>query len=106
MIDLYKKIHVVILPSYREGLPKGLLEAASCGKPIITTDVPGCREIVRNEINGILIPPKDTNALINAMKKLINNKKLRKSMGNKGREIIKKSFSIKTKSQELINFYK
>ena len=106
MVALYKKIHVAILPSYREGLPKGLLEAASCGKPIITTDVPGCREIVINEINGILVPPKDINALINAMKKLINNKKLRKSMGNKGREIIKKNFSIKTKSQELISFYK
>ena len=77
MAELYKKIHVGILPSYREGLPKGLLEAASCGKPIITTDVPGCREIVKNEINGLLVPPKDSHELMKAMKKLILNKSLR-----------------------------
>ena len=52
MNELYKKIHVAVLPSYREGLPKGLLEAAACGKPIITTDVTGCRDVVENEKNG------------------------------------------------------
>mgnify|MGYP000551282618 CR=1 FL=1 len=72
--DLYKKVHVGILPSYREGLPKSLLEAASSGKPIITTDVPGCNEIVKNEFNGLIVPPKDSNELMKAMKKLILNK--------------------------------
>ena len=106
MAELYKKIHVGILPSYREGLPKGLLEAASCGKPIITTDVPGCREIVKNEINGLLVPPKDSHELMKAMKKLILNKSLRISMGKKGRETIKKKFSNLKASKDLIDLYK
>jgi len=106
MAELYKKIHVAILPSYREGLPKGLLEAASCGKPIITTDVPGCREIVENEINGLIVPPKNSDELMKAMKKLISNKSLRISMGKKGRKIIKKKFSNLKASRDLIDLYK
>ena len=105
MEQLYKKVHVGILPSYREGLPKSLLEAASSGKPIITTDVPGCNEIVKNEFNGLIVPPKDSNELMKAMKKLILNKKLRISMGKKGRELIKKNFSNSKTTKSLINLY-
>ena len=105
MEQLYKKVHVGILPSYREGLPKSLLEAASSGKPIITTDVPGCNEIVKNEFNGLIVPPKDSNELMKAMKKLILNKKLRISMGNKGRELIKKNFSNSKATKDIINLY-
>ena len=105
MEQLYKKVHVGILPSYREGLPKSLLEAASSGKPIITTDVPGCNEIVKNEFNGLIVPPKDSNELMKAMKKLILNKKLRISMGKKGRELIKKNFSNSKATKDLINLY-
>ena len=60
MNELYKKVHIAILPSYREGLPKGLLEAAACGKPIITTNVTGCRDVVINGKNRILVNPKDS----------------------------------------------
>ena len=105
MEQLYKKVHVGILPSYREGLPKSLLEAASSGKPIITTDVPGCNEIVKNEFNGLIVPPKDSNELMKAMKKLILNKKLRISMGKKGRELIKKNFSNSKATKDIINLY-
>ena len=105
MKQLYKKVHVGILPSYREGLPKSLLEAASSGKPIITTDVPGCNEIVKNEFNGLIVPPKDSNELMKAMKKLILNKKLRISMGKKGRELIKKNFSNSKATKDIINLY-
>ena len=105
MKQLYKKVHVGILPSYREGLPKSLLEAASSGKPIITTDVPGCNEIVKNEFNGLIVPPKDSNELMKAMKKLILNKKLRISMGKKGRELIKKNFSNSKATKDIVNLY-
>ena len=105
MEQLYKKVHVGILPSYREGLPKSLLEAASSGKPIITTDVPGCNEIVKNEFNGLIVPPKDSNELMKAMKKLILNKKLRISMGKKGRELIKKNFSNSKASKDIVTLY-
>jgi glycosyltransferase involved in cell wall biosynthesis len=81
------------LPSYREGLPKVLLEAASCGRPIIATDVPGCRETVHNGENGILVPLKNSIALASAIKELINNPEKRKSMGMNGRRLVESEFS-------------
>jgi len=73
---------IVVLPSYyREGLPRILLEAAAMGKPIVTTDLPGCKEVVQDGVNGFLIPPKNVNALAEAIEKLLLNKDLRKEMG-------------------------
>ena len=103
--ELYKKVHVSILPSYREGLPKGLLEAASNGKPIISTNVTGCKEIVINGINGITVNPKNSDEIFEAMKKMILNKKMRLKMGKKGREIIKKKFLLETTTKKLIDLY-
>lgn len=62
---------VIALPSYREGLPKVLLEAAACGRPLIATDVPGCRDVVRDEENGLLVPPRDSHALAAAVETLL-----------------------------------
>lgn len=84
---------VVVLPSYREGLPVSLLEAAACGKPIIATDVPGCREVVRHRINGLLIPPRNAMALADAIVLLLENPELRHETGRRGREIVVKEFS-------------
>ena len=84
---------IVCLPSYREGLPKVLLEAASCGRAIIATDVPGCREIVHNGENGILVQLKNANSLASAIKELINNSEKRKSMGINGRRLVESEFS-------------
>lgn len=84
---------VVCLPSYREGLPKSLLEAASCGRPIITTDVPGCREIVQDGVNGYLVPSKDPDLLAEALSRLLTDRKLREVMGLKGREFVEREFS-------------
>lgn len=84
---------MVVLPSYREGLPKVLLEAAACGKPMISTNVPGCKEIVRHEINGLLIPPKDEVALAEAIRRLLDNPEFATQLGNNGREIVQKEFS-------------
>ena len=68
---VYRKCHIVVLPSYREGMPKSLLEAASASRPIITTNVPGCKEIVKDQINGILIEAKTINPLAESMKRLL-----------------------------------
>jgi glycosyltransferase involved in cell wall biosynthesis len=94
MPEVLTKAHIVALPTtYGEGVPKILIEAASCGRAIIATDVPGCREIVRNDINGFLIPPCDSKSLAIALKTLINNPKLRAKMGLRGREIVEAEFS-------------
>ena len=106
MNDLYKKIHVSILPSYREGLPKGLLEAAACGKPIITTDVTGCRDVVIDGKNGILVNPKNSDELFLAMKKMLLNKKIRLVMGKEGRNFVKKNFLLENTVKKLIHLYK
>ncbi len=85
--------HIVCLPSYREGLPKILIEAASCGRPIVTTDVPGCREVVKDGENGLLVPAKDAGALKDALLKLIKDEDLRSAMGKNSREKAVKYFS-------------
>ncbi|MFI5420722.1 MAG: glycosyltransferase family 4 protein, partial [Nitrososphaerales archaeon] len=63
MAVVFAEAHLVCLPSYLEGLPKVLLEAAACGRAIVTTDVPGCRDVVKHGSNGLLVPPKDANSL-------------------------------------------
>ena len=75
--------HIVCLPSYREGLPKVLVEAASCGRPIVTTDAPGCREIVRDGVNGILVPVKDADALANAIRSLLKAPEIAEANGTR-----------------------
>ena len=82
---LLAESHIACLPSYREGLPKSLIEAASVGRPIVTTDVPGCREVVTHMVNGLLVKPRDAQALASAIEKLADDPKLRKSMGEENR---------------------
>ena len=84
--ELLAASHVACLPSYREGLPKSLIEAASAGRPIVTTDVPGCREVVTHMVNGLLIQPRDVTALATAIEKLVNDPQLRESMGKENRQ--------------------
>ncbi len=83
--ELLAASHVACLPSYREGLPKSLIEAASAGRPIVTTDVPGCREVVTHMVNGLLVQPRDVKALASAIEKLVNDPQLRQSMGEENR---------------------
>ncbi|MCP9447176.1 MAG: glycosyltransferase, partial [Nitrospira sp.] len=85
--------HIVCLPSYREGLPKVLLEAMACGRACITTDAPGCREAVRHEDNGLLVPVKDAAALVAAIERLLKDDELRRRMGARGRERAVTEFS-------------
>ena len=87
--------NVLVLPSYREGKPKSLLEAMSMAKPVITTDVPGCRDLVEHEINGLIVPPKDSFSLAEAMVRLYNMSDAEvNKMGLSGRSLVEDHFSI------------
>ena len=97
---------ISILPSYREGLPKSLLEAASCALPIIASNVPGCKEICHNEYNGFLVKPKDHKDLAKAIQKLINNKTLIKKFGENSRLLVEKNFSDQKISSDFRLFFK
>jgi glycosyltransferase involved in cell wall biosynthesis len=104
MEKIYPLSHIVCLPTYyMEGIPKSLIEAAASGRPLIATDVPGCREIVHQGENGLLVPVNEPKALANAIMQLAENPKLRAKMGKKSREIAVSGFSIE-KVVEL--FYK
>ncbi len=97
---------VVVLPSYREGGPRSLIEGASMEKPLIATDVQGCREIVEHEVNGLLVPPKDVNSLADAMLKLAKNHELRYQMGRNGRKKVLEEFDEKIVIQKTLEVYK
>jgi glycosyltransferase involved in cell wall biosynthesis len=84
---VFAKANIVCLPSYGEGFPRVLVEAASCGRAIVATDVPGCREIVRHGENGLLVPSRSPESLARALDTLIFDSKLRHCMAKRGREI-------------------
>ena len=90
---MFAKSHIACLPSYHEGAPRVLLEAASSGRPIVTTVAPGCPQIVKSNEGGLVVPIKNSIALAAAIKKLVEDPKLRKSMGERGRKIILAEFS-------------
>jgi glycosyltransferase involved in cell wall biosynthesis len=88
MREVYAKSHIIALPSYGEGVPTALLEAAACARPIVTTDVSGCREVVRDGVNGFLVPVKQVEPLAEALERLAVDGDLRRRMGSAGRELI------------------
>lgn len=105
MIDLYKNCHIVVLPSYREGIPKSLIEACSVGRAIVTTNAIGCKECVDDGINGILVPVKDAIGLAMAIEKLILNPELLISMGLASREIAEQNFDINRVVDDHLRIY-
>jgi glycosyltransferase involved in cell wall biosynthesis len=94
MSAVMSQAHVICLPSYREGLPKVLAEAAAAGRAIVTTDVPGCRDVVDDGQTGLLVPPRDADALARALKRLIEDPTLRQEMGTRGRAKAERDFDI------------
>jgi len=107
MAEVFAQSNIVALPTtYGEGVPKVLIEAASCGRAIVATDVPGCREIVRHEQNGFLISPDDPKILAETLKTLIEDPGLRMRMGAHGRKIAEDEFSEKKVVQETMDVYK
>lgn len=93
MPQVFAQSRAVVLPSYREGLPKALLEAAACGRAVVSTDTPGCREVARDGQNGILVPVRDSDKLADAMELLANDKDLARRYGETGRKIIVEELS-------------
>ena len=95
MPAVFAQSAIVCLPSYREGMPKALLEAAACGRPVVTTDVIGCREAIIDGETGILVPVRDADALAQALMRLIEDPALRERMGKAGRERAIREFDIR-----------
>jgi len=95
--------HAFVLPSYREGTPRSVLEAMSTGRAIITTDAPGCRETVVDGGNGYLVPPRDASALAAAMQRLLDNPLLIEDMGAKSRELVQAKYDVALVNQAMLN---
>ena len=93
MPALLAQVDIVALPSWREGTPKILLEAAACGLPIVATDIPGCRGVVEEGASGFLVPVRDVDALARALSALVADPALRESFGRRGRGIVERGFS-------------
>ena len=103
---LYSRSNIICLPSYREGLPKSLIEAAAASRAIVTTDVPGCRDAIIPNKTGLLVPIKNDSALADALQDLVLNSKKREDMGKAGRKLAEKYFSIDIIVNDHIDIYK
>lgn len=106
MPEVVASSHIVCLPTfYKEGLPRLLLEGAACGRPMIATDIPGCREIVTHNVNGLLVPPRDVDALTESLRTLLTDASLRARMGAAGRARVEKEFSVEHVNEATLNVY-
>ncbi|KAF1687177.1 glycosyltransferase family 1 protein [Pseudoxanthomonas broegbernensis] len=106
MPTLFRSVDVVVLPSYREGLPKGLIEAGACGLALVTTDVPGCREVVRHEADGLLVPPRDARALAEAIGRLDDDRALLARLGRAARAKAVERFDERIVIQRTLEVYR
>lgn len=102
---LFNNVNLVVLPSYREGLPKVLVEAAAAGRAVVTTDVPGCRDAIEPDVTGILVPVKNVEMLAGAIERLINDVPLRHAMGRAGRALAEREFDIEMIVQQHMDIY-
>ncbi|MGD9637666.1 MAG: glycosyltransferase family 4 protein [Alphaproteobacteria bacterium] len=106
ILNVWKENHIAILPSWREGLPKSLLEASACAKPMIASDAVGCRELVKNNINGLLVPLKSPSDLADALKKLSQDAPLRQKMGKAARQMAENIYDEKIIAEKTAKVYK
>jgi glycosyltransferase involved in cell wall biosynthesis len=106
MPALFQTVDAVILPSYREGLPKGLIEAGACGLPLVTTDVPGCREVVEDGVSGLLVPVKDASALAVAIARLQDDRELCARLGQAARQKALAEFDEKIVIARTLDVYR
>lgn len=103
--DLLAIADVVVLPSYREGLPRVLVEGAAMARPLVATDVPGCREVVKNGVNGFLVPPRDPVALAEVIVRLLKDSDLRGRFGAASRHLAEEQFSDQRVVTEILRLY-
>jgi len=106
MPALFRSVDVVVLPSYREGLPKGLIEAGACALPLVTTDAPGCREVVTHEVDGLLVPVGDADALARAIARLQDDTALRLRLGAAAREKALREFDERSVISRTLGVYR
>ncbi len=99
------KANMIILPSYREGLPKSLIEAAACGRAVITTDVPGCRDAIEVNKTGLLVPVKSVEPLVDAILKLASDDELRGKLAFQSRETAEQAFDINDVIKKHLEIY-
>ena len=104
--SVWAQAHVGVLPSRREGLPKSLLEAAACRRALIATDVPGCREIARQDQNALLVPVDDAEALATAIETLMNDAALRHRFAAESRRMAVEEFSSARIGEEIVALYR
>jgi glycosyltransferase involved in cell wall biosynthesis len=105
MPKFYQEASIVCLPSYGEGLPLTMLEAAATGRALVATDVPGCREVVREGVNGFLVPVQDADTLAFALERLLRNKDLREKFGEASHRMVKEEFSSQIVEEKLLTVY-
>jgi glycosyltransferase involved in cell wall biosynthesis len=98
--------HIAVLPSHREGMPLSLLEAAACGRPLIATDTPGCRDVARHGVNGLLVPLDDPGKLADAIERLAGDRELRQRFGRAGRELVEREFSSERVGRDIVALYR
>lgn len=103
---LYRQAHIVVLPSYREGLPKSLIEAAASGRAVVTTDVPGCRDAIIADQTGLLVPVRDSQALAQAIERLALDNALRRQLGVAGRQLAEERFDVAHVVRVHLDLYK
>ncbi|WNB77145.1 glycosyltransferase family 4 protein [Methylomonas koyamae] len=94
MPQLLAAANIVVLPSYREGLPRVLEEAAACGRAVVTTDVPGCRDAIEANVSGLLVPVRDAAGLADAIRRLLEDGELRREMGRQGRQLAERRYAV------------
>ena len=102
---LWQRCHIAVLPSHREGLPVSLMEAAACGRPLVSTDSPGCREIAINGQTGLSVPIEDPRALAEAMKQLAQSPELRARYGRAARKLVEDKLSAKIIGSSIVALY-
>jgi glycosyltransferase involved in cell wall biosynthesis len=103
--SLWRRCHIAVLPSHREGLPVSLLEAAACGRPLVSTDAPGCREIALHEQTGLSVPIEDAPALARAMQRLAQSPTLRARFGQAARRLVEDKLSARIIGRSVVALY-
>jgi glycosyltransferase involved in cell wall biosynthesis len=106
MPAVYAQARIVCLPSYREGLPKVLVEAAACGRPLIASNVAGCREVCRDGVNGVLVEPRDASQLAEAITSLLATPDLQRRYGTAGRDLVEEYFSVEHIGAQTLQYYR
>ncbi len=105
MPEIYRNMDIVVLPSWREGLSKTLLEAAAMSMPIITTNVPGCRDIIKNNFSGLVVTLKSKEKLKSALKILLNDNKLATKLGRNARKIVSEKYEVQNINNQILKVY-